>query len=192
MPDTNSAAGKAQKPEYDAGHVPMTEELDDVRHSMPNVAPVAIALVVIAVVVAAAAYMLRAKPVANGNIENVAAVEQLSHTTSFVAINVVLRNVSEKTLYIKDIRAEMITPTNSFVDEAANAADYDRYLAAYPDLKATVKEPLKVETKIAPGASAEGTVLVNFPVTKADFDKRTSVEVTIIPYDHPAINIKGK
>ena len=81
MPDTKSAAGKVQKPEYDAGHVPMTEELDDLKHNLPNIAPMAIALVVIAVVVAAAAYLLRSKPVANGSIQNVAAVEQLSHTT---------------------------------------------------------------------------------------------------------------
>ena len=192
MPDTNSAAGKAPKPEYDAGHVPMTEELDDVRHSMPNIAPIAIALVLIAIVVAAAAYLLRSKPVANGSIQNVAAVEQFSHTTSFVAINVVLRNVGDQTLYIKDIRAEITVPGNSFVDDAANAADYERYLTAYPDLKTSVKDPLKVETKVAPGGSAEGTVLVNFPITKADFDKRTGVTVTIIPYDHPPINIAGK
>ena len=100
--------------------------------------------------------------------------------------------MTDKTLYIKDIRAEITTPAGSFVDDAANAADYDRYLAAYPDLKPVVKDPLKVETKIAPGASAEGTVLVNFPITKADFDKHTAVTVTIIPYDHSPINISGK
>ncbi len=192
MPDTKSAAGKAPKPEYDAGHVPMTEELDDLKHNLPNIAPMAIALVVIAVVVAAAAYLLRSKPVANGSIQNVAAVEQLSHTTSFVAINVILRNLSDKTLYIKDIRGEITLPSGSFVDTAANATDYERYLAAYPDLKVSVKDPLRVETKIAPGGSAQGTVLVNFPITKADFDKRTSVTVTIIPYDHAPITINGK
>ena len=71
MPDAKTAAGKAKEPEYDAGHVPMTEELDDARHSMPNIAPVAIALVVIAIVVVAAAYLLRSKPVASGSIQNV-------------------------------------------------------------------------------------------------------------------------
>lgn len=192
MPDINAAAGKAKQPDYDAGHIPMTEELDDAKHQLPNLVPVVTALVVIAIVVAAAAYLLRSKPVASGKLENVFAVEQLSHTTSFVAINVSLQNVTDKTLYIKDIRAEITTPTGSFVDDAANAADYGRYVAAYPDLGPVVKEPIKVETKIAPGASLAGTVLVNFPITKADFDKRTGVSVTIIPYDHSPININGK
>jgi hypothetical protein len=192
MPDTNTAAGKAQEPEYDAGHIPMTEELDDAKHSLPNFVPVIIALAIIAVVVTAAAYLLRSKPVASGTLDAVYAVEQMSHSTSFVAVNVTLRNTSEKMLYIKDIKAEISTPSGSFVDDAASAADYDRYLAAYPDLKPVVKTPLKVETRIAPGSSVEGTVLVNFPVTKADFDKRTGVTVTIIPYDHSSINISGK
>ena len=73
MPETN-ATSKAQEPEYDAGHVPMTEELDDARHSLPNMAPVLIALVIIAVVIGVAAFFLRSKPMANGTIENVLAM----------------------------------------------------------------------------------------------------------------------
>ncbi len=193
MPDSKSSAtGKAQKPEFDAGHVPMTEEMDDLKHTLPNFVPVLGALVVIAIIIAGAAYLLRAKPVASGAIENVFAVEQNSHTTSFVAINVNVRNVTEKTLYIKDIQGEITTPSGKFTDNAANAVDYGRYVAAYPDLGGAVQEPLKVETKIAPGGSAAGTVLVNFPITKADFDKRTSVAVTIIPYDHAPFSITGK
>jgi len=191
MPDSN-ATGRAPEPEYDAGHVPMTEELDDAKHSLPPIAPVLIALVVVAIIVGAIAYVFRAKPVGNGSIENVFAVEQNTHNTSFVAINVVVWNASDKTLNIKDIKAEITTPGGTFADDAASAVDYDRYLAAYPDLKQVVREPLKVETRIAPGASTKGTVLVNFPVTFADFEKRTNVTVTIIPYDQAAINIVGK
>lgn len=192
MPDPTTGTGRAPEPEYDAGHVPMTEELDDAKHSLPAAAPVLIALVVIAAVVGIAAYLLRAKPVANGSIENVTAVEQSTHSTSFVAINVVLWNTSDKTLYIKDLKAEISTPAGTFADDAANASDFSRYVSAYPDLKGAVHDPLKVETKIAPGASARGTVLVNFPVTKADFDKRTAITVTIFPYDNRPINLTQK
>ncbi len=192
MPETNTATSKAPEPEYDAGHVPMTEELDDAKHSMPNIAPVLIALVIIAVVIGVAAYLFRSKPMANGTIENVFAVEQNTHNTSFVAINIKINNVSDSTLYIKEIKAEIATPAGSFVDDAAAATDYPRYLAAYPDLKPVVKDPLKVETKIAPGTSVEGTVLVNFPVTFADFEKRTGVTVTVIPYDHPSFHLVAR
>lgn len=192
MPETKPAPAKPQEPEYDAGHIPMTEELDDARHSLPNLVPVLIALAVVAVVIGVAAYLFRYKPVASGTIQNVFAVEQNTHNTSFVAINVSVHNVGTEPLYIKDIRAEIATPSGSFVDDAANASDYARYIAAYPDLQSVVKDPLKVETKIPAGATAEGTVLVNFPVTKDGFDKRTAVSVTIIPYDHPSITISGK
>jgi fructose-specific component phosphotransferase system IIB-like protein len=189
MADQNA---KPKQPEYDAGHVPMTEEMDDARHSLPNMVPVVIALAVVAVIVAAAAYLLRAKPVAGGNITGVYAVEQTTQATSFVAINVALHNTSEKTIYIKDIKAEITTPAGTFSDDAANAADYERYLTAYPDLRQAVKEPLKVETKIPSGGNAEGTVLVNYPINKDNFDKRTAVTVTIIPYDNASIVIRGK
>jgi fructose-specific component phosphotransferase system IIB-like protein len=191
MPD-NPVPANAKQPEYDAGHVPMSEEMDDARHSLPNLVPVVIALVVVAIIVAAAAYLLRAKPVAGGSISGVYGVEQNSHSTSFVAINVVIHNTSDKTLYIKDIKAEIATPSGTFTDDAASATDYDRYLTAYPDLRQGVKEPLKVETKIPSGGNAEGTVLVNFPINKDAFDKRTGVTVSIIPYDNASFVIHGK
>ena len=192
MPDSDRATSKAKQPEYDAGHIPMTEELDDARHSLPNMAPVLIALVVVAIVVVAVAFLFRSKPIASGTIENAAAVEQGNHTTSFVAINVMLHNVSEKTIYIKDVRAEITTPSGSFVDDAANASDYPRYVSAYPELGPMLKDAIKAETKVAPGASLEGTVLVNIPVTKAVFDQHTGITVTIVPYDNAAINIHTK
>jgi hypothetical protein len=170
----------------------MSEELDDAKHSLPNMVPVLIALVVIAIVVGALAYVFRSKPVASGVIESVGAVEQNTRNTSFVAINVKLNNVSDKTIYIKDIRAEITTPAGNYVDDAANASDYDRYVAAYPDLKPMLKDPLKVETKVAPGSSLEGTVLVNYPLTKENVDQHTGITVTIVPYDNATINIHGK
>jgi len=193
MPENNPVATtKAKQPEYDAGHIPMTEELDDAKHSLPNMVPVIVALIAVAIVVGAVAYIFRSKPVANGVIESVGAVEQNTHNTSFVAINVKLNNVSDKTIYIKDIRAEISTPGGSYVDDAANASDYDRYTAAYPDLKPMLKDPLKVETKVAPGASVEGTVLVDYPLTKQNVDQRSAITVTIVPYDNAVINIHGK
>ena len=58
-------------PAYDAGHVPITEEFDSAKRTLPPVAPVAIALVVVAIVVAIIAYTERAKPVVQGGINAV-------------------------------------------------------------------------------------------------------------------------
>ena len=62
---------KASRPEYDAGHVPITEELDSAKRTLPPAAPVAIALVVVAIVVGIIAYTERSTPVSKGGIEGV-------------------------------------------------------------------------------------------------------------------------
>ena len=167
-----------QKPpprEYDAGHVPITEEFDSAKRTLPPAAPVAIALVVVAVVVGIIAFLFRAKPVAQGGIDAVYFSEPASMTNGMVLLQVTLRNVGDKTLYIKSITANLKTD-QELSDSAASPSDYDRYFIAYPDLKEHSTQPLVVEMKIAPGAEQKGTVLVSFPVTKEQFDAREGLE----------------
>ena len=128
-----------------------------------------VALGIVAVVIAVGAYLLRAKPVASGTIENVFAVEQNTHNTSFVAMNVTIHNVTDKTLYIKDIKGEIATPAAALLTMPPMPSITTATSSAYPDLKPVIKKPLMVETKIPPGGTAEGTVLVNFPVTFVGF-----------------------
>ena len=45
-------------PEPNAGQVPMTEEFDSLKHTLPNAVPVAIAMLLVVVVVAMLAYVL--------------------------------------------------------------------------------------------------------------------------------------
>ena len=47
----NPIPNKPTKPEYDAGHVPITEEFDSPKRTLPPAAPVAIALAVVAIVI---------------------------------------------------------------------------------------------------------------------------------------------
>ena len=49
--------------------------------------------------------------------------------------------------------------------------------------RATLGSALVPEQKIGPGALAQGTVVVSFPVTQDAFDKRKSLSVVIQPYD---------
>ena len=109
-----------------------------------------------------------------------------------MSIQVTLRNVVEKTLYIKDIQADVTTDQGKLSDTAASPTDYDRYFDAFPDLKEHSTQALVVETKIAPGAEQKGTVLVSFPLTKEQFDARKDLTVTIQPYDQNAIVLHEK
>ena len=175
-------------PGFDAGHVPITEEFDSAKRTLPPVAPLAIALVVVVVFIVGVAYIFRSKPVAQGQVDQAFAMQQQDAPNSMVLMQVTLRNIGDKTLYIKEITANITTEAGvSAPDDAASAVDYERYLQAFPDLRPYATEPLKVETKIAPGAEAKGSVMVTFPITKEQFYARKDLTVTIIPYDQKPI-----
>ncbi len=178
--------------DFDAGHVPITEEFDSAKRSLPPVAPLAAALVVVVVFIVGVAYIFRSQPIAQGQIDHAFAMQQEDKPYSMVLIQVTVRNVGSKPLFIKAIKAEIITDQGSSVDDAASAVDYSRYLQAFPDLQMYATDPLKVETKIAPGAEAQGSVLVAFPITKEQFFARKDLNVTILPYDQKAIELHEK
>lgn len=162
------------------------DEFGTAKRSLPPLAPVAIAIVLVAVVVAIIAYTQRAKPVAQGNIDGVWFSQPANMPSPMILVAFTLRNVSDKTLYVKDISAAVKTDQGEQSDGAASASDYDRYLTAYPDL-AGHGRPLQVETKIQPGAEQKATVMVTLPITQQQFDSRRDLTVTIDPYDQKPI-----
>ena len=178
--------------EFDAGHVPITEEFDSAKRTLPPVAPLAVALIVVAVFIVGVAYIFRSKPIAQGQIDQAFAMQQEENPYSMVLMQVTLRNVGNKPLFIKEIKSDIMTDSGESVDDAASAVDYTRYLQAFPDLQMYATEPLKVETKIAPGGEVKGSVMVAFPITKEQFYARKDLNVTIFPYDQKAIVLHEK
>jgi len=185
------APQKKKRPQFDAGHVPITEEFDSAKRTLPPAVPLAIALAAVVIAVGVVAFLFRAKPVAQGGIDAVYFSEPANMTNAMVLLQVTLRNVGSKTLYIKSIKADLKTDQD-LSDDAASPTDYDRYFMAYPDLKEHSTQPLVVEMKIPPGAEQKGTVLVSFPVTKEQFDARKELTVTIEPYDQNPIVLREK
>jgi hypothetical protein len=179
-----------KKPEFDAGHVPITEEFDSAKRTLPAVAPLAVALLVVVVFIVGVGYIFRAKPVAQGQINSVYFSQQSGQPMPMIAIQLTLRAVGEKPLYIKSLKADLKTQDKDLSDDAASASDFDRYFQAYPDLKDHAASPIKVEDKIAPGGEESGTVIVSFPVNQTEFDARKSLTVTIQPYDQREIVLK--
>ena len=145
--------------EFDAGHVPITEEFDSAKRTLPAIAPLAVALLVVVVFIVGVAYIFRSKPVAQGQIDQAFAMQQEENSYSMVVMQVTLRNIGDKPFFIKEIKADIMTDQVESVDEAASAVDYGRYLQAFPDLQMYATEPLKVETKIAPGGEVKGSVM---------------------------------
>jgi hypothetical protein len=60
---------------------------------------------------------------------------------------------------------------------------------AFPALKPLVAAPLLRETTIAPGQSADGVIVLPFPVAKSTWDQRQSAILTIEFYRESPVNL---
>ncbi len=187
-PKSSPAPEPDSTPIIDLGPGPginIAEEFGTAKRNLPPAKIVAIVLGIAAVLLGIFAFVARAKPQGNGSVDNIAVVEIPDQHAVMVAVNITLHNSGEKSLWIHDIKAKIATDGGEFSDEAASAVDFDRYFQAFPVLKEHALAALPPETKIAPGGQAQGTIVVSFPVTKDDFDKRKSLSVAIQPYDQP-------
>jgi hypothetical protein len=170
---------------------PAHDEFSRPGRNLPPNAPVAIAIAVVAIVVGIIAYTERVKPAASGTIDGTWFSQPTNIPSPMILVEVTLHNVSDKTLYIKEIKAAITTDQGEQSDVAASASDYERYFQAYPDLRGHAA-PLHAEMKIAPGGVQKGSVMVSLPVTQQQFDARKDLTVTIQPYDQNAIIVHEK
>lgn len=168
----------------DAGHVPMTEEMDSAKWTLPPVAPVLIAVAAVAVVIAVVVFSNLPKPYSTGNITKVLAVENADNV--LVAIHLNINNAKKDDyLWIKEITSELQTANGQkYTDTAAPAVDLDHYLEAAPPLAEGKIAPLRDEMKIPARKSQAGMLIFAFPVSKAAFDARKSLTVRIDFHDH--------
>jgi hypothetical protein len=176
-------------PPKPAPHEPITEfhigdEFGTAKRNFPPAGIVLICIAAVAVVVGIFVLMERPKPQGAGSIDFVAAAEVPGQNMVLAAITMTLRNTAARPLWIKTLKAQLITAdSKTFDDEAASVVDLDRYFQAFPALKESSEPPLSPETKLAAGAEQRGTIIVGFKVTKETFDQRKSLIVTIQPYD---------
>ena len=177
-----------QEEPIDRAHVPMSEEFDRAKWTLPPLGIVGIALAVLAVVVVILGYANRAKPVAAGAINGTNAV-QLQDNTILAAVQINVANVTEKPWFIRSVKATVKTDQGEYSDDAATATDSERYFQAFPALGQGVSPILKFDQKIPAGQSQAGTIVVSFPITKDQFDARKSLTVTIEPFDNRPVTL---
>lgn len=95
-----------------------------------------------------------------------------------VLANVRIKNQTDIPLFLHDMWA--VVHLQNGEDErslAASARDFDKLFVAYPDLKSIRKDPLPRDLTLAPGQQAEGMVIYNFPISKAQWDSRSDTEM---------------
>jgi hypothetical protein len=179
----------APNPEPEYAHVPMSEEFDKAKWTLPPIVPVLIAGGVIAVIIAVVAFTNRPKPVLSGAITKVAAADQEGNV--LVAIQTKLDNVTEQQVWIKNVDSELETADGKkYQDHAAASSDTDLYFRAFPALAEAKAGPLREELKIAPKTAYTGVSIFSYPVDQKTFDQRKSLTLRIQVYDRPTIVLR--
>jgi hypothetical protein len=95
-----------------------------------------------------------------------------------VLANVRIKNQTNIPLFLHDMWG--VVHSQNDEDQrslAASARDFDKVFIAYPDLKPLRKDPLPRDLTLAPGQQAEGMVIYNFPISKAQWDSRSDLEM---------------
>ncbi len=172
--------------DYDRAHVPMSEEMDSAKWTLPPIGIVLIGVAIIGVIVAGLMFATKAKPAISGSLGEVNVV-QLQDNTVLAAIKVDVTNSTDKQWWIREISATVKTDQGDSSDTAATATDAERYFQAFPDLGKGTAPILRFDQKFAPGQHVTGTVVVSFPVTKAQFDARKQLSVKIMPFDNRSV-----
>jgi hypothetical protein len=86
-------------------------------------------------------------------------------------------------LFIKDFTATLTTAEGEEITTSAiEKRDLDNLYASFPELKPLASEPLLRDTMISPGQSAQGMILLHFPVTQAVWDHRRSAVLNVDLY----------
>jgi len=159
------------------------EEYGTAKKNLPPARIVLLAVVAVAIVVAIAVYLKRARPQASGTLDNVAAVEIPGQNSTMVALTFTVNNTSEKILYVHNIQSSVKAATGDATADAVSAADFDRYFQIFPALKVGAQPALPQEAKIQPGETTSRTIIVAFPKTLEQFNQRQSISVILWPYD---------
>jgi len=86
-------------------------------------------------------------------------------------------------LFLKDFTATLTSAEGEEVTTSAvEKLDLDNVYTAFPGLKPLASEPLLRDTMISPGQSAEGMILLHFPITKDVWDHRRSAVLNVDLY----------
>ena len=86
-------------------------------------------------------------------------------------------------LFLKDFTATLTTGDGQEISTSAvEKDDLPSVLSAFPALKPLASEPLLRETMISPGQSAEGMILLHFPITQEVWDHRRTAVLNVDLY----------
>jgi hypothetical protein len=159
-------------------------------------APVLIAFLVMGLAIA---FVIRITPVRTADLTILHTAVFPTHTVFPSTSTLVNRDQSQDDLYVlttlrvddhlhlplflKDFTATLTTANGEDITTSATEVkDIATVLMAFPAIKSLASEPLLRETMIVPGQSAEGMILLHFPVTRAVWDTRRAAALNVELY----------
>ena len=181
--------------------------VSDIRFAQPArrnlLAPVLIAFVVLGIVLA---LVLRYTPHRTADLTITKTAVYPAHTVFksdsilvgrdraqddlYVLVNLRIDDRLNLPLFLKDFTATLTTVDGEeFHSSATEQQDFDTLYEAFPALKKLSSTPLLRETLIEPGKSAEGMVLLHFPVAAEAWDRRRSAVLSVDLYHQGPITI---
>lgn len=110
--------------------------------------------------------------------------------TLFVATTIRLENKLRTPSTFDDANLVLTDSTGAQLSvKASQKADLPNLQVMFPAIKPLVATPLLRDTEIAPGASAQGTLLFSFSIPQSVWDSRKSAELTLDIYHQPSIKL---
>jgi len=158
--------------------VPQLTFAQPVRRNL--LAPVLIAFLVLGIVIT---LLIRATPHKTADITITRTVVVPTHTVFKSNTTLHIGDELHLPLFLKDFTATLTTADGQEITTSATEQqDLDTVYTAFPALKPLASEPLLRETMIGPGKSAEGMLLLHFPVTKSVWDSRRTATLNVDLY----------
>jgi hypothetical protein len=115
--------------------------------------------------------------------DTIVVANQHTEDDLYVVTNLRIDDRLDLPLFIKDFTATLTTADGEEVSTSAvEKRDLDNVYASFPDLKPLASDPLLRDTMISPGQSAEGMILLHFPVAKDVWDHRRTAVLNIDLY----------
>lgn len=108
----------------------------------------------------------------------------------YVLVTVRMTDRLNLPLFIKDFTATLTTADDQqFNTSAAEKTDLESIYASFPAMKPLGSEPLLRETLINPGDTAQGMVLLHFPVSLEAWQHRKSASLNIDLYHQGPLSV---
>ena len=117
--------------------------------------------------------------------------EAETHDELYILADVKVQNRQGKfPLFIQSIAATYTPAQGDALDSiAASAGDLPRFHQAYPAAPATDEKPFPPDTRIEPGQTAQGLVLLHFPITPDVWAQRKSAVLTVTFYHQDPLTL---